>query len=129
MAIPTALLRIGRPGNAPIVVRQGDTYQQPFTLTLNGVAVDISGLTAAMKIRATITGAVLATPTCTIPTGTDGLILAAMTPAVTAALSVAGAAATEREPQLGYYDVDLTDGTDRVTVVGGTVSLWREVTV
>jgi len=125
MAIPTALLEAGRPATADIVVKQGDTFLMTITVRLAGVAVDITGLTAAMKIKATIGGTLLATPTCAVPVGSDGKILATMTPAVTAALTATG---TAREVALGFWDCALSDGTDKVTVAGGAVSLWRKVT-
>ncbi len=126
MAIPTALLEIGRPAAADLVIRQGDSWRTVITVTINGVAANLTGLTAALKVKATIGGTLLATATCTIPIGTDGQIIATMTPAVTAALTATGDA---REVPIGYWDCDITDGTDRITVAGGGMALWREVTL
>lgn len=128
MPLPSSLLQIDAPGAANLLIRQGDTWQQAFTIKVSGVAVDITGFTPALKIRdyyGSVT--ILATATCTIPTGTDGRILAALTPAVTAALTATGQT-SQRVIPIGYYDLDLTDGTDRVTLCAGTVSLSREIT-
>lgn len=130
MPLPTALLQISAPGSANLTIRQGDTWQQVFTISVSGVVQDITGFTAALKIRDYYgSNTVLATATCTIPVGTDGKIYAALTPATTAALVPTDTPQnSQRVAFLGYYDLDLTDGTDRVTLVAGTVSLSREVT-
>lgn len=130
MPLPTSLLQIDAPGNANLVIRQGDTWQQVFTVYVSGVVVDITGFTTALKIRDYYgSSTVLATATCTIPVGSDGKIYAALTPATTAALTATGTAQnSQRVAFLGYYDLDLTDGTDRVTLACGTVSLSREIT-
>lgn len=131
MPLPTSLLRIAAPFSTDIVIRQGDTLQLPFTIKVSGVAVDLSGFTAACKIRDYYGSAtVLATPTVTIPVGTDGVILVSMTPAATAALTALGTPAnTARVALMGYYDIDITDATDRVTLIVGQVNLSREITL
>lgn len=126
MALPTGLLEIGLPGDTTLTVRQGDSWRQSFTINLNGSPADLSvAVTASLKIRSTLGGSVVATPTCSIPVGTDGVVLAVMTPATTAALTVSG---SERVRLLGYWDLNLTDGTNTITVIGGTVNLYIEVT-
>ena len=126
MALPSGLLEIGLPGDATLTVRQGDSFRQLITVNINGVPADLSvGVTASLKIKDTIGGSVLATPTCSIPVGTDGTVLAVMTPATTAALTATG---TPRVRALGFWDLNLTDGTDTITVVGGAVNLYMEVT-
>lgn len=130
MPLPTALLQIDAPGVANLTIRQGDTWQQVFTISVGGVVQDLSGFTAALKVRDYYGSATtLATATCTIPVGTDGKIYAALTPATTAALTATGTAQnSQRVAFLGYYDLDLTDGVDRVTLVVGSVGLSREIT-
>lgn len=126
MALPSGLLEIGLPGDATLTIRQGDSFRQLITVNVNGSPADLSvGVTATLKIRDTIGGSVLATCTCTIPIGTDGTVLAVLTPVTTAALTVSG---TTRVRQLGVWDLDLTDGTDVITCVGGTVQLYMQVT-
>lgn len=130
MPLPAALLQIAAPASEDLTVRQGDTWQQVFALTINGVVPDLTGFTAAMKIRDYYGSAtVVATPTVTIPTGTDGKIWAVMTPATTAALAALGTpSTTQRVALMGYYDLDITDATDKVTLVCGAVNLSREIT-
>jgi hypothetical protein len=129
MPLPVSLLQKDAPGSADITICQGDTWYQPFVIKVGGVVVDLTGFTPALKIRDTYGGTVLATATCTIPIGSDGAIIARLTPAVTAALTAPSAQATQRVAQIGYYDLDITDGTDRATLVAGNVSLSREVTL
>ena len=129
MPIPVSLLEKSAPGLANIEICQGDTFYQSFVIRVNGIVVNLTGLTAALTVRASYGGAILATAVCTIPVGTDGKIIARMTPLVTAALSVPGALVTSRLAQLGFYDIDVSDGVDRVTVVTGVTTLSREVTV
>lgn len=130
MPLPASLLQITAPASADLLVRQGDTWQQVFEVKVNGVVIDLSGFTAAMKIRDYYgSSTVVATPTVTIPVGTDGKIWAAMTPATTAALAAIGTpSTTQRVALMGYYDLDITDATDKVTLICGAVNLSREIT-
>lgn len=126
MALPSGLLEIGMPGDASLTIRQGDTWRQRITVKVGGVDADLSvGVTASLKIKDTFGGTLLETATCTIPIGTDGAVIASLTPAETAALTVSG---TTRVRALGSYDLNLTDGTDVVTVVGGAVNLYMQIT-
>jgi hypothetical protein len=125
MPLPAALLAAGRPGNANLAIVQGDTWYQAFTITSGGVAVDLTGLTATLQVRTTYGGTVLATASCTIPTPTDGTVIAQLTAATTAALTVVG---DTLERALGVYDLNLTDGTQVSTPITGRVTLVMEVT-
>jgi hypothetical protein len=130
MPLPTSLLQISAPGSANLLIRQGDTWQQVFTVKVAGVVVDITGFTATLKIRDYYGSAtVLATATCTIPMGSDGKIYAALAPATTTALVPTDTPQnSQRVAFLGYYDLNLSDGTDVVTLAAGSVSLSREIT-
>ena len=126
MALPSGLLEIGLPGDASLTIRQGDTWRQRITVKSGGVAADLSvGVSASLKIKDAFGGTLLETATCTIPIGTDGAVIASLTPAETAVLTVSG---TTRVRALGSYDLNLTDGTDVVTVVGGAVNLYMQIT-
>jgi hypothetical protein len=126
MALPSGLLEIGLPGDATVTIRQGDTWRQKITVKQSGVAADLSvGVTATLKIKDTYGGTLLETAACTIPVGTDGVVLAALTPAETAVLTIAG---TTRLRALGLWDLNLTDGTNTVTVIGGAVNLYMQNT-
>jgi hypothetical protein len=127
MALPSALLGIGLPGDATLTIRQGDTWQTIITINVNGIAADLSSsVTATLKIKDTYGGTLLATATCTIPVGTDGKVHCSLTPAQTAALTATG---SQRVRALGVWDLNLTDGTNTVTPVGGAVNLYIEVTL
>jgi hypothetical protein len=126
VALPSGLLEIGLPGDATLTIRQGDTWRQRIVVKQGGVAANLSsGVTASLKIKTTFGGSVLETATCTIPVGTDGAVIAALTPAETAALTVTG---TTRVRELGLWDLNLTDGTDTVTVIGGVINLYMQIT-
>jgi hypothetical protein len=126
MALPSGVYEIGLPGDAPIYIRQGDSFRTVFTIMVNSVAADLSvGVTATLLIKDTIGGSLVATGTCTIPVGTDGKVLVTMTPATTAAIATVG---TTRLRLLGYYDLNLTDSTNTATPVGGEAWLYQEVT-
>jgi hypothetical protein len=126
MALPTGLLEIGLPGDASLTIRQGDTWRQRITVKSGGIAADLSvGVTATLKIKDTFGGTLLETAACTIPVGTDGVVIASLTPAETAVLTVTG---TTRVRALGVWDLNLSDGTNVVTVVGGAVNLYMQVT-
>jgi hypothetical protein len=126
MALPSGLLEIGMPGDASLTIRQGNTWRQRITVRVGGVAADLSvGVTASLKIKDAFGGTLLETAACTIPVGTDGVVIAALTPAETAALTVTG---TTRVRALGVWDLNLTDGTDVATVIGGAVNLYMQVT-
>ena len=128
MTIPAALYYI-TPQSAEIQITQGDTWTERFDITdENGSAVDLTGLTGSLKIKDTFTGTVLATATVTIPTPASGQVVATLSSATTTGLSLSGASATERTGQIGFYDLQLTDGSSIVTIVGGIVTLYREVT-
>jgi hypothetical protein len=125
MALPAGTYQIGLPGDATLTIRQGDTWSVVFTITSNGVAVDLSsGVTASLKIKSTYGGTLLETATCSTPTA-GGVITASLTPAETAALTATG---DQRIRPLGVWDLNLTDGTNTATVVGGAVNLYMQVT-
>jgi hypothetical protein len=126
MALPSGVYEIGLPGDASLYIRQGDSWRTVFTITVNGVAADLSsGVTATLLIKDAIGGSLVATATCTIPVGTDGKVLATMTPATTAAIATVG---TTRLRLLGVWDLNLTDTTNTATPVGGDAWLYQEVT-
>lgn len=126
MALPSGLLEISLPGDATLTIRQGSTWRQPLRIKSGGAPADLSvGVTASLKVKNTWGGSLLETAVCTIPIGTDGVVICSLTPAETAALTVAG---TTRIRQLGLWDLFLTDGADSTTVVGGIMNLYMRIT-
>lgn len=125
MALPAGTYQIGLPGDATLTIRQGDTWSVVFTILVNGVAADLSsGVTASLKFKSTYGGTLLETAACSTPSA-SGVITASLTPAETAALTATG---DQRIRPLGVWDLNLTDGTNTATVVGGAVNLYMQVT-
>jgi hypothetical protein len=101
--------------NLTIVV--GDTVYLLGVISVDGVVQDLTGCTVTAKIRATDGGTVLATFTSSVPTPASGQVLMTLAPATTGALTV-----TTDGAQIGVWSAEITDGTDVVTFVRGTVS-------
>lgn len=130
MTIPAALYYT-TPSAIDLQITQGDDWFERFDITdINGAAVDITGITAAtLLIKDAFGGTLLATATCAIASAVNGQISATLAKAVTTALTIPGAANNIRLGLIGYYDLQLTDGSLYVTVCGGNVNLWREISV
>lgn len=77
-----------RPAARPITIVQGNDYLHSVTLTSDGTtAVNITGRTYTAQVRDS-TGTLILTLTCTVPTGTDGIVTISATDTLTAALTV-----------------------------------------
>lgn len=128
MTIPAALLYT-QPAPIDIQITQGDDWSDRFdVLDGSGVAVNLTGLTASAKIKDAFGGTLLATITCAITTPANGQISVSLAAAATGALTIPGAATNIRSGLVGYYDLQVTDGSLIVTLAGGQVTLWREIT-
>lgn len=112
-----------------LTIVQGDTALITNTLELkpSGGAygpVDLTGCTVTAVIKTAPGGTALATFTCT-HTGALGGYRCHLAPAVTAALTWTG----PTDPgAIGVYDVQVSDGTNTVTLQTGTVYLRRSIT-
>ena len=128
MALPAAL-KATNPAEYAITVKKGATFYQEFE-HLDGVtAIDLTGVTGAAMIRETFTAASpIATFAVTIPSPTNGTVIIQLAPATTTALSATFNATTDRERQVWFWDLELSDGTDVVRTVQGTVTFSREAT-
>lgn len=108
-------------GKYNMLVQQGATYSQTITLKDNfGVAVNITGCTAAAQIRQQYSDPTPAAQfTCVIPVGTDGVIRISLTPAQTAAITF----------DRGVYDLELTYPSGvKDRILQGNVVISKEVT-
>jgi len=127
VALPTTLIRMGAPAQSTLAVRQGDSVE--WTVTVKdgaGAAIDLgSPCTATSKIKDSYTGSTLATMTCSV-TAASGLIVCSLTPAQTAALT--GSFSGRGSGTIGVWDVQVSDGTNIVTIARGEVVLYLEVT-
>jgi hypothetical protein len=123
--LPAALKSEETPATIDIDIVRGDTFYLELQLQDNGTNIDISGNTAVAKVRDAF-GAVspLLTFTCTIPTGTDGIVRLYAAPAATVALAMpVGTSTSTRRAQIGYWDVDISDGTEKRTFAIGAAWL------
>lgn len=127
MALPTTLLRMGAPTASTLTVRQGDTVEWTVTVRDSaGAAIDLgSPATGTCLLKASYGGATLATATVST-TPASGLIVCRLSPAQTAALT--GSFGGRGSGVIGVWDVQVSDGTNIVTVARGEVVLTLEVT-
>lgn len=132
MAALDNLVSIGAPGVKPWIVREGDNVALAFIIKYGGTAMDLTGVTGTCSIRLDYTSTSdLVTAAVSFPTPLTGLVRVALTAAQTTTLLASVPAATpvdQLEVQIAVYDVELQDGTNQVTIVGGTITLSREVT-
>jgi hypothetical protein len=109
-------------GKLNIVIDQGATYSQAITWNDSNGAINNTGFTARMQVRATVPSAstvVSLTDGSGITLGgADGIITVALTATETAAI-------TEGKY---VYDLELVNGSDVYRVVMGTFTVRGEVT-
>lgn len=112
-----------------LAVVQGSTLTRVFQVIIGGAIQDLTGVTAAAKVRDVFTGAVLQLLTCTVVTGVNSTVTVSLTQAQTAALTVAvGTPADVRVSSIGVWDLELTDGVSTYRFAEGIVTLSREAT-
>jgi hypothetical protein len=126
MAIPTDLLERDQAEQVDLHIVIGDSVRFQGIVTVDGVAQNLTGCTAAAKIKSSDAGSVTATCTVTIPTPASGVVLAVLTPAQTTAAAL-GTPASDGA-QIGVWDLQIADGTDVVTVCRGNVYAYFERT-
>jgi hypothetical protein len=129
MALLDDLLAKADPAIVNLTITQGDTHLISNTLEVKPeggafAPVDLTGCTVTAVIKSAFGGTTLATYTCT-HSGALGGYRCILTPAATAALVHPGG--SDPAP-IGVYDVQVTDGTNTVTLQQGTISLRRSVT-
>lgn len=75
------------PGVRNVTIVQGNDYLHSVTVTSDGsTAVNITGRTYTAQVRDS-SGTLVLTLTCTVPTGTDGIVTLSATDALTLALT------------------------------------------
>ena len=104
----------------PLVIYQGDTLS--FTVTSqdsDGNPINVTGRTYAMKVRpSSSSSTVLATATCVVTDGANGVVSVTIPAATTAALDVG----------TGVADLEETNGSTVTTLVRWKVSIVEDVT-
>lgn len=133
MAALDSLIAIGAPGSKTWVIREGDNPALKFTIKVNGSPLDLTGVSGSCSIRASYATAssTLATPTVSFPARTAGQVMVALTTSQSSALRAAVVSTTDDATQqvpVGVFDIELQDGTNEVTIVGGPTVLSREAT-
>jgi len=132
MAALDNLIYIQAPGARDWTVREGDNVALQFTVKLNGAAVDLTTVTGVCSIRsdyASVTDIV--TGVVTFPTPASGVVRVTLTGVNTTTLANAAPgspAASQQLVEVGVYDIELQDGTNQLTILGGKVIVSREVT-
>jgi hypothetical protein len=132
MAALDNLVYIQSPGSRDWTVREGDNVALQFTVKLNGTGVDLTAVTGTCSIRSDYASAVdIVTGTVTFPTPASGVCRVTLTAANTTTLAgvIPGSTAVGQQlVDVGVYDVELQDGTNQLTILGGKVIVSREVT-
>jgi hypothetical protein len=127
-----ALITSGGPASYTWDVREGDNPALQFTVKLAGVAVDLTGVTGACSIRQDYAATSdIVVPTITFPNAAGGVVRASLSSAQTTTLAAAITGtppATQQYVDVGYFDVELQDGTNQWTCIGGLVRISREIT-
>ena len=107
--------------NYDLLIEQGTTWSVTVTLKkTNQSPFDLTGYTGRCQIRKTYTSTnILASPTVTIPSGTDGKVVLSLTEAQTSSLP----------DTYAVYDVELVAPNGDVTrILQGKVKVSLEVT-
>ena len=126
-----SLTSIQSPAVRDWIVREGDNVALAFVLKLNSIAVNLTGCTGTCSIRANYdSGSDIVAGTVTFPTPASGTVRIDLTSANTAAIAAAitGADPNQREVSVGFYDVEIQDGTNQLTILAGSVIVSREIT-
>jgi hypothetical protein len=107
-----------------ILIEQGATYSQVITYKDNGVAVNLTGYTARMQVRATLESA-----STLVELTTENSRIALGGTAGTITLTIAAADTAALTSGRGVYDLELVSGSGIVTrLLQGAVTISRNVT-
>lgn len=128
MAIPA----VNDATDYPITINKSCDFLETLTITTDGsTPVDLTSATGAAKIRSDFGTAatVLATFTVTITDAANGVLTLELTDTVTDGLGASTDATDEnRTVQIGFWDLELTEGTKTYRYVQGSVTVSREAT-
>ena len=111
------------PGTYDIVCPQGATFDRTFTYTVGGTAVDLTGYTAGLQVRA---GADAGTALITLSTGGSGLVLGGTAGTITATISAAVTGAVDAGSYA--YDLELYQGSTVTRLLQGAFTVTGGVT-
>ena len=107
-------------GTYNFIIDQGATFTRQLTVKENNSVMDLTGYSVASKMRSTHdSSTVVGTFTCTISSGTGGIITVSMPSSTTAAI----------EEAIYVYDLEITSGAGIVTrLLQGQITVNPEVT-
>jgi hypothetical protein len=128
MALSTAIKQIERPGRLPIEIYvggDGQSYQQGFTITVDSVAENLTGVTPTAEIR-TLDDSLLATMTAEVVSAAAGTVRISMTRAAADAIEWPpnGPILGQRSIR-GRWHLRLDDGATSMVVIAGDVVVTR----
>ena len=107
-----------------ILIEQGATFSQVITYKDNGVAVNLTGYTARMQVRATLESA---STLIELTTANSRIALGGAAGTIT--LSIAAADTAALTSGRGVYDLELVSGSGIVTrLLQGVCTISRNVT-
>jgi hypothetical protein len=107
-----------------LLIEQGATYSQVITYKDNGVAVNLTGYTARMQVRATLESA-----STLVELTTENSRIALGGTAGTITLTIAAADTAALTSGRGVYDLELVSGAGIVTrLLQGVATISRNVT-
>jgi hypothetical protein len=107
-----------------ILIEQGATYSQSITYKDNGVAVNLTGYTARMQVRATLEAA---STLVELTTANGRIALGGAAGTITLTISATDTAALTSGR--GVYDLELVSGSGIVTrLLQGVATISRNVT-
>lgn len=108
-----------QPKRYDIVLYQGDTFTFSLTLKNGATPIDVTGWTPLAQIKKTSDNTPGETPVLGVTVGTtDGKITIKLTDTETAALQ----GSTEYK-----YDIQLSDGTNKRTFIGGKITVTEDI--
>jgi len=107
-----------------LLFEQGANFSQVITYKEDGVAINLTGYTARMQVRATLEAA---STLVELTTGNYGIVLGGVAGTITLGLSASATAAITAGR--GVYDLELVSGAGIVTrLLQGVVTISRNVT-
>ena len=101
-----------------LLLRKGAAFARTLTYKTNGVVTDITGFTFASQIR-NAAGTLVATFTCQVVNGPQGIFSIALTAASIASLTVG---------TVYYWDLECTQNNMTFELMSGKVTVVNEVT-
>lgn len=111
------------PGDYNITCPQGATFDRTFTLTVDGTPQNLTGYTAAMQVRESVSGS---TALINLTTENGGITLGGSAGTILVTISASTTAAVTAGSY--SYDLELYSGSTVTRLLQGAFNLTGEVT-